>query len=92
MKINIKKNEDYELQIEFEENILVFPDLLSNKLSEYDEVEFVGVNRSHPEMGKPLLVLKTKKKKAKEVLKKALEELDEDFSELKNQLKVSAKK
>ncbi|MCL5433752.1 MAG: hypothetical protein M1538_02110 [Candidatus Marsarchaeota archaeon] len=88
MKINIIKNEDYELQIEFEERTLVFPDLIANRLLEYSEVEFAGVNKSHPGVDRPLLVLKTKKKKAKDVLKKALEDMNEDFTDLNSQLKA----
>lgn len=90
MKINILKNESNELVIEFENPDLTLPDLIANELQQNDDVEFAGVGKDHPEVGKPTLTIKTGKKKAKDVLVKALDELDETITELKGS--ISSKK
>jgi DNA-directed RNA polymerase subunit L len=85
MKIEIKKEESKELDIEFETSDFTIPDLIVNELLSNSDVEFAGVSKDHPETGKPLLVLKSKKS-AKSDLMKALEGIDEKFTEFKEQL------
>jgi DNA-directed RNA polymerase subunit L len=79
------KNEAKEIQLEFENGDLTIPDLLAAELRANDSVEFAGVMKDHPETGKPLLVIKSKKS-AKSDLLKAIEKLDEEFEDLKDQL------
>ena len=90
MKINVLKNESNELKIEFETGDLTIPDLIANQLLENDDVAFAGVAKDHPEVGKPVLTLKTNKKKAAAAFEKALEEIDENITQLKSQ--ISGKK
>lgn len=85
MKIVVKKEEGKELDIEFDTSDFTIPDLIVNELLANDNVEFAGVSKDHPETGKPLLVLKSKRS-AKSDLNKALENIDEKFTELKEQL------
>jgi DNA-directed RNA polymerase subunit L len=85
MKINVKKDEGKELQIEFETSDLTIPDLIANELLANSNVEFAGVSKDHPETGKPLLVIKSKRS-AKTDMAKALEGIEEKFTELKEQL------
>ena len=91
MKASIIKKEDNELIIEFEDKSLALPDFIAGQLLTYDEVEFAGVTRDHPETGKPRLVIKTSKKKAKDMLKKALEDIDKNLDEMKAQIKKQKK-
>ena len=91
MKIDVIKDESTELIIDFETNDLTIPDLIASVLQENDDVEFAGVTKEHPEVGKPRLVIKTSKKKAKDVLAKALEQLDDTISELKTGISAKAK-
>jgi DNA-directed RNA polymerase subunit L len=91
MKMNILKDETNELIIEFETQDLTIPDLIASQLLENDDVEFAGVAKEHPEVGKPRLVLKTNKKKAKDTFLKALIEVDEQITELKTQLGSKSK-
>ncbi len=86
MKISIIKKESKELVLEFSENDLTIPELVADKLNENEDVQFAGVSLEHPEVGRPQLVLKTDKKKALDVLNKALDDIEEDFSDLKSQL------
>jgi DNA-directed RNA polymerase subunit L len=91
MKINVIKDETNELIIEFETSDLTIPDLIANQLQQNDDVEFAGVAKDHPEVGKPRLVLKTSKKKAKETFLKAIEQLDETMTELKSAIPTKGK-
>ncbi|MGC8648817.1 MAG: RpoL/Rpb11 RNA polymerase subunit family protein [Candidatus Micrarchaeia archaeon] len=91
MEAHIIKKEDNELIIEFEDKSIVFPDFIADRLLTYSDVEFAGVNRDHPETGKPRLIIKTSKKKAKDVLKKALEDIEENLDDIKAQIKKQNK-
>jgi DNA-directed RNA polymerase subunit L len=82
-EINIIKNESKELILEFENGDTTIPDLIAAEISENPDVVFTGVTKDHPETGKPQLIIKTGKKKASEVLEKALESIDEQISEIK---------
>ncbi len=86
MKVNVIKSENNEIILEFETNDYTIPDLVAGQLLQSDDVEFAGVNKEHPEVGRPTLVLKTGKKKAASVLSKAIDELDESISELRSQI------
>ncbi|MDE1856717.1 MAG: hypothetical protein KGH98_01385 [Candidatus Micrarchaeota archaeon] len=85
-EMNIIKDEPKELRIEFQSGDLTVPDLIANELLKNDDVEFAGVTKDHPEVGKPVLVLKTGKKKAADVLSKTLEDLTEKFTKLEGEL------
>ena len=82
MKTNVIKNEGKELRLEFETTDSTIPELLTAKLLEESDVAFAGVERDHPQTGKPILVLKTNKKKPADMLQSAIEKLEEDFSEI----------
>ncbi len=90
MEISIKANEPRRMEIEFQDTDLTLPDLIAAELLKSGDVEFAGVSKDHPEIGKPLLVVVTKRKKAAEDLEAALEQLEESFSELR--LKLQSKK
>ena len=86
MELQIIKNENKELTIEFQSGDLTMPDLIASELLNNPDVEFAGVKKDHPEVGKPILVVKTNKKKAMEAVEKALENIDEQFAEIKKAL------
>ncbi|EQD37981.1 hypothetical protein B2A_11678 [mine drainage metagenome] len=86
MKINVIKNESKELIIEFESKDLTLPEFLAGELSKEADVKFAGVDRQHLEVGKPMLIVRTEKKKAIDMIDKALDSMDEEFSDLKSQL------
>lgn len=81
MKLNLIKDEDKELAIEFDTSDFTIPDLLADELLEDSNVEFAGVSKDHPETGKPILVIRGKKAKAS--LMDAIERLDKSFGEIK---------
>ena len=90
MKINVKKEEGKELDIEFEAPDLTVPDMIAKELLTNDSVEFAGVLKDHPEVGKPLLVIKSKKSPKSDLLK-ALSSIDENFTDLKSQISKAKK-
>ena len=59
---------------------------LKNKLLQYNEVEFVEWRMSHPLISNPEFYLRVRKGKARDFLKKAIEERKSDFKELLDQL------
>ncbi|MDE1865644.1 MAG: hypothetical protein KGH94_03355 [Candidatus Micrarchaeota archaeon] len=81
MKLNLIKEEDREIAIEFETSDFTIPDLIADELLEDSNVEFAGVSKDHPETGKPVLVIRGKKPKS--CLMDAIERLDKDFGEIK---------
>ncbi len=86
MKINIIENKPKKLILEFSAGDLTIPDLIATYLTEQTDVIFAGIEKNHPEIGKPLLILKTSSKKPIDVLNKALDELKESYTELKKEI------
>lgn len=82
MKLNLIRNEDKELAVEFDTSDFTIPDLIADELLEDSNVEFAGVSKDHPETGKPVLVIRAKKS-PKASLMDAIERLDKSFGEIK---------
>ncbi|MEM3827502.1 MAG: RpoL/Rpb11 RNA polymerase subunit family protein [Candidatus Micrarchaeaceae archaeon] len=91
MEVTFKKDESKELMIEFDTSDFTLPDLIAARLVKDPGVSFAGVYKEHPETGKPLLVVKTEKKRARELLEKALKELEDEYSETKEELQKKVK-
>ncbi|MGC8687544.1 MAG: RpoL/Rpb11 RNA polymerase subunit family protein [Candidatus Micrarchaeia archaeon] len=85
MDIKIIKNESNEIWLEFQESDLTIPDLIASTLLENGRVDFAGVRKDHPEIGKPVLVIKAKKNASEELLK-SIQELEESIKDLESQL------
>ena len=85
MKVNLVKDEDKELVLEFETSEFTIPDLIADELLEDPNVEFAGASKDHPETGKPVLVIRSKKS-PKSCLVAAIGRIDENLAGLKSQL------
>lgn len=85
MKLKVLKDEGKELIVEFDTKDFTIPDLISGELLAEENVEFAGVSKDHPETGKVVLVVKSKRSPKSELLK-AIGRLDDSFAELKTQL------
>lgn len=84
MDYKILKNEKDELIIEFETLDLTVPDFIANYLLNNPNVKFAGVQKNHPEIDKPKLVIKTNgSKSAAELLKASIKDLKSELSEFK---------
>lgn len=83
MEIKVLKDEAKELIIEFDSKDITLPDLLVNELLEDSDVSFAGVSKEHPDVGKPILVIKTVKGGATKALDGAIERIRDNVKELK---------
>ena len=86
MEIKVLKNESGEVWLEFESGDLTIPALIASRLLERENIEFAGVRKDHPEVGKPLLVVKAKRNAGGELLK-AIEELEDEIKSMESSLK-----
>jgi len=85
MEVKIKKDEEKEIEFEvINEKTLLNP--LKNKLLEYEEVEFAEWKVAHPLISNPEFYLRVKKGRARDVLKKAINELKEELQDVLDQL------
>ena len=85
MKLEIIEDEPKSLIIEFEDAERSIAELIREKLQEKPDVEFAAVTKTHFEVGKPRLIVKSTKNSKKLVLD-AIEEIKEDLKEFKAQL------
>jgi DNA-directed RNA polymerase subunit L len=84
MDIKIVRNDGKELVIEFQSKDMTFPDLVAHELQNDSDVSFAGVAKEHPEVGVPVLAIRTSKKSAVAALESALERIKENAKELKS--------
>ncbi|EET90201.1 MAG: hypothetical protein UNLARM2_0640 [Candidatus Micrarchaeum acidiphilum ARMAN-2] len=86
MEAKIIKNDSKELQIEFEDGDITIPDLIVNAVINDKDVEFAGVEKDHPEVGKPRLVIKTLKKHPAKIVEEAIESIEKDTETIKKMI------
>ncbi len=91
MKLNVKTIEPHYLELEFEDEDVAFPHALREILISEKDVEFAAVRSDHPQVGSPVLILRTKSGNVVDALEDALKELKSNVKDFKNGLK-SAKK
>ena len=91
MKLNVKTQEPNYIEIEFMDEDISLVHALRESLVEKKDVEFVAAKSEHPQVGSPILILRTKKEDALETLRGALKELKKEVVSFKGELK-SAKK
>ncbi len=87
MEIEVLKEEKHELQVQFSEIDHGFLNLLKEAIWQQSGVEMASFRLEHPEVSKPLFVLKTKGKEAKKVWNSALESVSEQLEKLNKELK-----
>ncbi len=90
MKLNIIEDETKSIIIEFEDADRGIAELIKDKLMDKSGVEYVGVIKTHPEIGHPRLVVKTDKN-ARALLVKALDDLQDDIKDFASQLPKAKK-
>lgn len=85
MKVNFIEDESKSLVVEFEGMDRSVVELVKAKLLEDKEVDFVGVNKEHPEIGTPRLIVKSGKS-ARSLVAKAIDEVQDELKELSSQV------
>jgi DNA-directed RNA polymerase subunit L len=83
MDIKAIKEESKELMIEFDTGDLTIPDFIAHELQNDNDVTFAGVNKDHPDVGKPILVVKTNRKKAADAVSSAIGRIKENIQEMR---------
>ena len=91
LKLEAKSDRYWILELVGEDHTL--PNLLRENLLRQEDVEFASYVVEHPVISHPKLIIRTRKKTAREALKKALEAARDQLEELRGQLrKVREKK
>ncbi|MFP3215370.1 MAG: hypothetical protein RXR32_02380 [Candidatus Micrarchaeota archaeon] len=85
MKLNIIEDEPKSLIVEFEDTDRGIAELIRGKLQDKADVDFVAVTKTHFEVGKPRLIVKSNKNPKKLVID-AIEEIREELKDFKAQL------
>ena len=83
MEIKVVKDEAKELVLQFGTKDLTIPDLLAHELLGDSDVTFAGVSKEHPEVGEPLLVVKTNRKKAVDAVTSAIDRINDSIKEMR---------
>ena len=87
MKINVLESEKDLLKVEFEKKDEGFLNLIKKYVWQDKATELAGYKIDHPEVGKPVFVLKTKSKAAKKVWNDALTTAKKDIEDFEKELK-----
>ena len=87
MEFQVLKQEKDSLQIEFSEIDHGLLNMIKEALWRQTGVEAASFRLEHPEVSKPVFVVKTKGKAAKDVWNKALESLSSDFDKFGKEIK-----
>lgn len=86
MKVNVLESKKDSLKVEFEEKDEGFLSLIKKYLWQDKSTELAGYKIDHPEVGKPVFILKTKGKSAKNVWNHALSSAKKDLEEFEKEI------
>ncbi len=87
MEYEVLKEETHELQIQFSEIDHGFLNLIKEALWQQPGVEMASFRLEHPEVGKPLFIVKTKGKDAKKIWNSAIDAASESLDKLGKEIK-----
>ncbi len=87
MELKIIEDEPKSVVLEFVEADRGIAELIKDKLISNKDVSFAGVMKEHPEIGMPRLVVKADKARA--LVLKAVEEVQEEIKEFSSQMPKS---
>lgn len=85
MQVKIIEDESKSLVVELEGFDRSIAELIKEKVSENKDVEFASVEKDHPEIGVPRLVVKASKNAKGHVLK-AIEALQDELKEIEKEI------
>ncbi|MFH0869254.1 MAG: RpoL/Rpb11 RNA polymerase subunit family protein [archaeon] len=87
MELKILKDDKDGLEIEFSETDEGFLNLIKDSVWKQSGVEFAGFKIDHPETSRPVFIIKSKGKKAKDVWNSAVEAVSEELDKFSKELK-----
>lgn len=85
IKVNVIEDESKSFVAELVGADRSVAELIKEKISDSKEVEFSSVEKEHPEIGAPRLVVKSSKS-ARNIVLKAIEELQDELKELASEI------
>jgi len=91
MKINPIKIEPNYVEIQLEGEDIGIAGAIKEILVEYKDVEFCAAKMDHPQVGHPVIILRTKTKNALEMLIDAAEKVGKEAEDFKDALKAAKK-
>ena len=87
MELKVLKDEKDSLEIEFAETDEGFLNFVKDSVWKQSGVEFAGFKIDHPETGKPIFIIRSKGKKAKDIWNSAVESASEELDKFSKELK-----
>jgi DNA-directed RNA polymerase subunit L len=84
MELKIIEDEPKSMILEFKDADRGIAELIKDRLTANKDVDFAGVIKEHPEIGMPRLVVKASR--ARSLVIKAVEEVQEEIKEMASQL------
>lgn len=87
MEYTVLKDEKDELQVELSEADHGFLNMIKEAIWRESGVEIASFRLEHPEVSKPVFILKTKGKEAKKVWNSALDSISSDLEKFEKELK-----
>ena len=87
MEIEVLNEEKDRLELKFSETDHGLLNMIKEALWKQSGVELASFKLEHPEISKPVFVLKTKGKEAKKVWNSAIDSIEEDLEKLDKELK-----
>jgi DNA-directed RNA polymerase subunit L len=87
MEFKVIKDEKDWLEVQFEQIDYGLLNALKEALWEQEGVEIASYSLDHPEIGKPIFILRTNGKDAKKVWNAAIDSLIKNLEQLKKELK-----
>jgi len=87
MEYAVLKEDKDEIQVEFSEANHGFLNMIKEAIWKESGVELASFRMEHPEVSKPVFVLKTKGKEAKKVWNSALDSISSDLDKFEKELK-----
>ncbi|MCX6803600.1 MAG: DNA-directed RNA polymerase subunit L [Candidatus Diapherotrites archaeon] len=86
MKLHVLKNEKNEMEFFIEGERYTLPNILKEKISADDSVEFCAYRLEHPLDKKARFIVKTSGKSPKKVIEDAIKNIKEDLAEFKKEV------
>lgn len=87
MQFEVLKDEKNELRVQFESIDQGFLNLIKEAVWQQSGVDIAGFNVDHPETGKPIFVIKSKDKKAKEIWNSAIDSVSDELDKFAKDVK-----
>lgn len=91
MEIKARKIEPKYVEIELVGEDIAFADAIKEILLQYKDVEFAAARLEHPQIGNPVIMLRTKSKDAMQLLQDAVAKLKKDAEDFRSAFKSSKK-